>query len=157
MGPNFFRKISQNSIHFRNFFQKINVLHFKMVLNGTILKHLDKITHKTPHRLFFENFQKFWKFSKFDPQIPQNSLFIAVLRKKFWLNVLFYRSKNPILCCWDPLPRGRSSPPPNTTDWNVTDIHIGFERCVVRMKIMNQCSLIIVLIIYTWNSFPFKS
>ena len=36
----------------------------KTVSNGKILKNFDEITHKTPHRLFFENFRKFRKFSK---------------------------------------------------------------------------------------------
>ena len=57
-------KSVKNSIHFRNFFQKINVLRFKMVSNGKILKNFDEITHKTPHWLFFGNFRKFRKFSK---------------------------------------------------------------------------------------------
>ena len=53
------KKSVKNSIHFRIFFQKINVLRFKMVSNGKILKNSDEITHKTPHMLFFENFRKF--------------------------------------------------------------------------------------------------
>ena len=58
----FLEKSVKNSIHFWKFFQKINVLRLKMVSNGKILKNFDEITHKTPLRLFFENFQKFREF-----------------------------------------------------------------------------------------------
>ena len=34
---------------FRKYFQEINVLRFKMVSNGRILKNFDEIAHKTPH------------------------------------------------------------------------------------------------------------
>ena len=50
----FLEKSAKNSIHFQRFFQKINVLRFKMVSNGKILKNFDEITHKTPYRLFLE-------------------------------------------------------------------------------------------------------
>ena len=46
----------KNSKNFRKFSQKINVLRFKMVLNGRILMDFDEIAHKTPHRLFLEKF-----------------------------------------------------------------------------------------------------
>ena len=60
----FLEKSVKNSIHFRKFFQKINVLRFKMVSNGEIMKNFDEITHKSPHSVFFENFRKFRKFSR---------------------------------------------------------------------------------------------
>ena len=40
--------------NFQKFSQKINVLRFKMVLNGRILKSFDEIAHKTPQRPFLE-------------------------------------------------------------------------------------------------------
>ena len=101
-------------------FQKIDVLRFKMVSNGKILKNFDEIAYKTPHRLFLENFRKFRKISKIfenlTPKTPQNSLFIAFLRRNFWPSVLFYGSKKPILCCWDPPPFG--SAPKNISGCN---------------------------------------
>ena len=109
------KKSVKNSIHFRNFFQKINVLRFKMVSNGKILKNFDEITHKTPHRLFFENFRKFRKFSKIfenlTPKTPLNSLFIAFLSDKFWSSVLFYRSKKADFVVLGPPPPLGSVPP----------------------------------------------
>ena len=76
---------------FENFHKKISVLRFKMVSNGKILKNIDEITHKTPHRPFLENRLKILKiFENLTPKTPQNSLFIASLGKKFWPNVLFY-------------------------------------------------------------------
>ena len=48
----FFEKSAENSKNFRKFSQKINVLGFKIVLNGRILKNLDEIVHKTPHMPF---------------------------------------------------------------------------------------------------------
>ena len=114
MGPNFSRKnLSKIRYIFEKFFKKINVLCFKTVSNGKILKNFDEIAYKTPHRLFLENFRKFRKISKIfenlTPKTPQISLFIAFLRRNFWPSVLFYGSKKPILCCWDP-PRGRVPP-----------------------------------------------
>ena len=117
-GTQFFSKKSvKNSIHFRKFFQKINVLRFKMVSNGKILKNFDEITYKTPHRLFLENFRKIRKFSKIfeflTPKTPKNSLFIAFLRKKFWPSVLFYGSKKAdFVILGPPL---RVGPPKNTS------------------------------------------
>ena len=56
-GTQFFSKKSvKNSVHFRKFSQKINVLRLKMVLNGKILKNFDEITYKTPHKPFLEKF-----------------------------------------------------------------------------------------------------
>ena len=52
----FLEKSPKNSKNFRKFSQKINVLRFKMVLNGRILKNFDEIAHKTPHRPFLEKF-----------------------------------------------------------------------------------------------------
>ena len=63
----FLEKSVKNSIHFRKCFQKINVLRFKMVLIGKILKNFDEITHKTPHRLFFGKFSKI--FENLTPKI----------------------------------------------------------------------------------------
>ena len=97
--PIFLKKSAKTSIHLRNFFQKINVLRFKMVSNGKILKNFYEITHKSPHMLHIENFDFFENLTP-DPK----SLFIAFLRKKFWPYVLFYRSKKPILCFWSPSP-----------------------------------------------------
>ena len=57
MGPNFSRKnLSKIWYIFATFFQKINVLRFRMVSNGKVLKNFDEITFKTPHRLFLEKF-----------------------------------------------------------------------------------------------------
>ena len=64
MGPNFLEKSVKNSIHFWKFFQKINVLRFKMVSNGKTLKNFDEISNKTPHWMFFENFENFRKCLK---------------------------------------------------------------------------------------------
>ena len=52
----FLEKSPKNSKNFRIFFQKINVLRFKMVLNGRILMNIDEIAHKTPHKLLLEKF-----------------------------------------------------------------------------------------------------
>ena len=58
----FLEKSPKNSKNFRKFSQKINVLRFKMVLNGRILMNFDVIAHKTPHRLFFGKFKNFENF-----------------------------------------------------------------------------------------------
>ena len=52
----FLEKICQK---FDAIVQKIYVLRFKMVSNGKILKNLDEITYKNPHRPFSENFEVF--------------------------------------------------------------------------------------------------
>ena len=129
----FVEKSPKNSKNFRKFSQKNNVLRFKMVLNGRILMNFDKIAHKTPHKLFLETFQNFENFWEFDPQTPQNSLFIAVLSdnfpknrenflkrrlrrhfralraRKFWPSVLFYGSKKADFVLL--------GPPPVWTKW----------------------------------------
>ena len=62
MGPNLTRKLFQKFDRFLDFFlQKINVLRFKIVSNGKILKNFDEITQKTPHRLVFKIFRNFLK------------------------------------------------------------------------------------------------
>ena len=53
----FLKTSVKNSIHFRKFLLKINVLRFKMVSNDKILKNFDETTHTTPHRLFLEIFE----------------------------------------------------------------------------------------------------
>ena len=63
MGPYFFEKSAKNSIHSRIFLQKkINVLRFKIISNGKILKNFDEITYNTSHWPFLENFEKFERF-----------------------------------------------------------------------------------------------
>ena len=59
-----------------------------------------RILMKSPIKLHTGCFSKILKI--WPPNPPPNSLFIAFLRRKFWPSVLFYRSKKPILCCWDP-------------------------------------------------------
>ena len=83
MGPNFFENFAKNSKNFQKFSQKINVLRFKMVLNGRILMNFDVIAHKTPHRLFFEKFKNFENFWEFDPQTPQKFTFYCSFKKQF--------------------------------------------------------------------------
>ena len=58
----FLEKSPKNSKTFRKFYQKISVLRFKMVLNGKILMNFNVISHKTPHRLFFEKYKNFENF-----------------------------------------------------------------------------------------------
>ena len=79
----FVEKSPKNSKNFRKFFQKNNVLRFKMVLNGRILMNFDKIAHKTPHRLFLETFQNFENFWEFDPQNPPKFTFYCSFKWQF--------------------------------------------------------------------------
>ena len=104
----FSKKSTKNSIRFWRFFQKINVLRFKMVSNRKLLRNFHEITYTTPNRPFLENFEKIWNF---DPQNLPISIFISSLRKKFGSRVLFYESIQPILCSWDPPPPEGSVPP----------------------------------------------
>ena len=49
---------------------------------------------KSPMKLHAARFKKFSEIFDFlTPKTPQNSLFIAFLRKNFWPSVLFYGSK----------------------------------------------------------------
>ena len=55
--PIFLEKICQKIDSFSGIFQKVNVLRFKMVSNGKILKKFDEITYKTSHNPFLKNFK----------------------------------------------------------------------------------------------------
>ena len=76
------KKSAKILIDFRNFFQKINVLSFRIALNSTTLKNLHEISFK----LHSGHFLTILKVFKIFETWPRNSVFIAFSRNSFsWM------------------------------------------------------------------------
>ena len=104
--PIFSKKSTKNPIHFKKFFRKSMFYASKW----SQMKRFERILTKSPIKLhtcrfkkILKNFEKFWKcFQIWPPTLK--SLFIAFSRKKFWLILLFYRSKSRFCVVGTPSP-----------------------------------------------------